>query len=750
LSRNKLVCFAAASAGALLSATAAFAADAPAADGAAELDKVTVTATRSEKSVLAVPATVSVVTEREIEDGLIADIKDLVRFESGVSVRSAPARFTAAGASTGRDGNAGFNIRGLEGNRVLVLVDGVRVPDGYAFGAQSAGRGDYVDLDVLKSVEIVRGPASALYGSDGLAGSVNFFTKDPSDVLKGKSFAGRARVGYNSADESWSESALIAGASGRWEGLLAYTRRDGHETETQGTNASANISRTVANPEDNSSNAVLAKLAFNLDDRNKFTLTLDHLDRDVDWNVLSGRAIVVTGVTPASTAVVGLTAFDKLRRDRVSLAHVFTGGEGLIQTARSTLYYQSSTTRQFSAEDRYTAADRTRDAKFDNEVFGGAVELTSKASFAGVDHTIVWGGDASLTRQEGLRDGTVPPAGETFPSRAFPNTDYTLVGGYVQDEFAVGQVTFYPALRYDYYKLEPKNDPLFTANVPQGQSDSRFSPKLSAVWQATDLVSFFANAAAGFKAPAPSQVNTGFANVVSNYKSISNPDLKPETSRSFEAGIRLVQPTWSISVTGFTGKYKNFIEQVQIGGNFTAANPAIYQFVNLAEAEISGAEARGEVSLGGGFALMGAASYARGHSTTNGVNTPLQTIDPAKFTAGLAWRDPEGRFGGQLSAVHANKKSLGRVGVTCTGGCFAPPSFTTLDATAYFNLTDAVTLRGGVFNITDEKYWWWSDVRGQSAVAIPPSAMNPAGTPLVVDGYTAPGRNYSVSLAVKF
>ena len=123
---------------------------------------------------------------------------------------------------------------------------------------------------------------------------------------------------------------------------------------------------------------------------------------------------------------------------------------------------------------------------------------------------------------------------------------------------------------------------------------------------------------------------------------------------------------------------------------------------------------------------------------------------PLRRAAGLAWRDPDGRFGGQLSAVHANKKSLGRVGVTCQGGCFAPPSFTTLDGTAYFNLTDAVTLRGGVFNITDEKYWWWSDVRGQSAVAIPPSAMNPAGTPLVVDGYTAPGRNYSVSLAVKF
>ena len=254
MSRLKLAALAAASTAALL-ATAARADDAKPESDAVELDKVTVTATRSEKALSKAPASVTVISAQEIEDGLIKDIKDLVRGEPGVSVRNAPARFTAAGASTGRDGNAGFNIRGLEGNRVLIVVDGVRVPDSFAFGAQSVGRGDQVDLDTLKSVEIVRGPASALYGSDGLAGSVSFITKDPSDILKGgDAFAGRARIGYASADESWTESALLAGQVGRWEGLLTYTRRDGEGQKTAGTNASANTDRTTANPEDNQSN----------------------------------------------------------------------------------------------------------------------------------------------------------------------------------------------------------------------------------------------------------------------------------------------------------------------------------------------------------------------------------------------------------------------------------------------------------------------------------------------------------------
>jgi hemoglobin/transferrin/lactoferrin receptor protein len=743
MSRAKLVCFAAASATALLYAQAAFATDAATANDAAEVDKITITATRSEKALKDAPVTASVITSEEIEDGLVNDIKDLVRDEPGVSVRSAPVRFTAAGASTGRDGNAGFNIRGLEGNRVLILVDGVRVPDAYAFGAQNMGRGDYVDLDVLKSVEIVRGPASALYGSDGLAGSVSFFTKDPSELLKGKTFAMRGRVGYASADESWTESLSAAGKQGNWEGLIAYTRRDGEGQKTAGTNDSANTDRTTANPEDNQSNAVLARVVYTLNDKNRFRLTYDHLDTDTDWTVLSA----IAKPPLASTSVLGLTAFDRVKRDRVTFDHRYTGGQGLIQSATTTAYYQKSTTRQYSAEDRNTAADRTRDATFDNEVFGGALELHSEAVLGGLINKFVWGGDVSLTRQEGIRDGTIPPAGETFPTRAFPTTDYTLAGAYVQDEVAVGPVSLYPALRFDYYKLKPKKDALYTANVPASQSDSHLSPKLGVVWKASDLVTVFSNVAAGFKAPSPSQVNNGFSNLVSNYMSVSNPDLKPETSETFELGFRLNRDRWNASVTGFTGKYDDFIEQVQVRGTFTALDPAVYQYINLAKAEISGAEAKVSVEVGEGFTLRGAAAYARGNSETNGVKTPLTSIDPVKLVAGVAYRDPDGRFGGQLNAIHSARESAGRSGVKCsatgvTGAssdyCWMPPSFTVYDVTAYWNVTENITLRGGVFNLTDEKYAWWNDVRGL------------ADNSVVKDAYTQPGRNYSVSLGVKF
>ena len=73
-----------------------------------------------------------------------------------MSVRAAPARFTAAGSATGRAGNEGINIRGLEGNQVMILVDGVRIPNSFSFGSFATGRGDFLNVVGVKAVEVLR------------------------------------------------------------------------------------------------------------------------------------------------------------------------------------------------------------------------------------------------------------------------------------------------------------------------------------------------------------------------------------------------------------------------------------------------------------------------------------------------------------------------------------------------------------------------------------------------------------------
>jgi hemoglobin/transferrin/lactoferrin receptor protein len=617
---------------------------------------VTVAATRTERDVLDTPSVATVIDAEQIENNLVSDIKDLIRFEPGVAVRSSPARFSAAFSSTGRDGNAGFNIRGLEGNRVLFTVDGVRLPDGFSFGPAAFGRGDYVDLDLLRSVEIVRGPASALYGSDGLAGAVSFTTKDPDDSLDGEeNFGARVRVAYASADESWSEGVSLAGRSGNVQGLIAYTRRDGRELQNQGDNNSFDSSRTAPNPQDAESNALAAKLVLTPWDGHRLRLTYDYGDRRVETEGYTGRA----APPYAASSVIDLDGLDESDRQRIAFDHRFDLDSGPVDRGFWTLYYQESHVLQFADEDRYTSADRIRSTSFDNSVWGAALQLESAFIAGGGSHRLIYGGDYSQTRQEGVRDGTVPPIGESFPVRAFPNTDYTLAGLFVQDEIELfdGVVTLFPALRYDAYELEPAADALYPS-VTAGQSDSHLSPKFGVTAWPSERVGLFFNYAEGFKAPAPSQVNNFFENPIFGYTSIPNPDLEPETSQSFEAGLRwrgqgFAGAYWRAELAGFSAEYENFISQQVVSGSGAPGDPLVFQFINLSAAEISGAEARASASWDNGVGLNLAASFAEGEQTSFGVTAPLDSIEPVKLVAGVSYDDPSGAFGAQAVITHS-------------------------------------------------------------------------------------------------
>ena len=725
-----------------------------------QLPPVTVLATRTETRADETPATVTVFTADDIEAMLATDIKDLVRFEPGVSVVNQPVRFGAALGTAGRAGNEGFTIRGLGGDRVLMIVDGVRSPDGFVFGAQSVGRGGYADVDLMKSVEILRGPASALYGSDGVAGAVSFTTKDPADLLTGdRDFGARVRAGYNSADDGLTTSAVVAGRRGAFTGLLAWTSRDASETETQGTVTGEEVRdvtigsppvtapgfnyalRTIANPQETSSDAWLAKLVWGVAPGHSLRLTYDSLQSDMDAQVLSGRATRFVTAPPASaTAVLNLVAADTTGRERFSLDWRLTDVLGL-ERGQVSVYQQDSTTRQFTFEDR-VGTDRTRDNTFDNEVRGVAADFTKRF---GVNRITV-GGDWSETTQQGVRDGAVPPMGETFPTSAFPKTDYVLAGLFLQDEIGLldGSLKIIPAVRWDRYELSTADDPLYPGPRAD-QSDDHVSLKLGAFWWATPTFGVFGNVGEGFKAPTPSQVNNFFSNLAFGYTSLPNPDLKPETSRSVEIGARLrdVQiggGRLSAQLVGFQSDYEDFISQQVTSGAGTPADPAVYQFVNFTAVEISGVEAKADIWWENGISARFAAAYAEGEISdpVDGVRS-LDTIDPVKVVFGLGYDDPAGRFGTQAIVTWSRAKGQADTdNLPCAGACAVGDDFALLDLTAYWNLNERVTARAGVFNVFDETYSWWSDVRGVAA------------TSAVLDAYTQPGRHVGLSLALRY
>ncbi len=343
----------------------------------------------------------------------------------------------------------------------------------------------------------------------------------------------------------------------------------------------------------------------------------------------------------------------------------------------------------------------------------------------------------------------MPPFGETFPVRPFPETDYILAGAFIQDEISLmgGSLRIIPAVRFDAYELSTKADPAYIGPRAD-QEDDHISPRIGVVWWSNETFGLFANYSEGFKAPTPGQVNNGFTNIASGYTSISNADLRPETSESIEFGARVRDlPVFGgrLSAQGvvFQADFEDFISQQVVSGAFTPTNPAVYQFVNFTEVEISGAEFRSDVAWDNGFSARLSAAWADGEQTTPAGTRNLATIDPVKVVGGLAWDAPSGMFGGQAIVTWSDAKdSADTDGLGCYNanpaiGCLVGDDFTLLDLTGYWHINDAVTARVGLFNVTDEKYGWWSDIRGVGA------------TSAVRDAYTQPGRNIGVSLSLR-
>ncbi|MFM7011003.1 MAG: TonB-dependent receptor domain-containing protein, partial [Betaproteobacteria bacterium] len=468
------------------------------------LEAVTVSATRSSRQIEDVPASVTVIGAQKIEQEGARDIKDLFRNELDVSVRAGPTRFGMGGNSSARAGNEGINIRGLGGNQVLMLVDGIRIPNGFNFGAFATGRGDFLDIDGLKSVEVLRGPASTQYGSDGLAGAVSFRTLDPSDLLRAQSIAAFSRLSYASIDRSTAATLAAAGQRDAWQGMVLASYRLGHETATHGDDASKNAMRTQANPANYRNRYLLGKAVYSLSAAQQLTVTAESQYRTQETEVYSARALRPT----APRATLDFDTRDRIERDRVSLEHRVTDfNAAWVQSVETKIYWQDALVNQFTEEERVRTQPRTRDNTYRTRLVGLTSQFESNLS-GWVNQKLTYGVDWSQAYVSGLRNGTVPPYGEVFPVKPFPDSRYTQGGIFGQSEIELGSVSVIPGLRFDHYQISPSNDS-YAGATPQMSQGQAVTPRLGAIWKWMPAVSPYTQIARGFRAPTPEQVNNG-------------------------------------------------------------------------------------------------------------------------------------------------------------------------------------------------------------------------------------------------
>lgn len=708
---------------------------------AALLGPVTVTATRTPSAANRTAASVSVITDEDIQEQQASTIKDAVRYEPGVTVRRTAYRPGSAALGGGRDGDSSINIRGLEGNRVLLMEDGIRLPNAFSFGPLEAGRGDYSDLDTLKRIEILRGPASALYGSDGLTGAVNFITKDPKDLLSvyQKPYYFSLRPSYDSADRSVGATVSAAGGNDRVQGMIIANGRRGHELDTRGSNNSASTLRTTANPQNVYSEALLGKLVLTPTARDTINFTAETVQQRVATNVLSAIN---------SPTTLGLTTSDRLERNRFSVDYDFHDDTfRWLQQAHAQFYYQDAAQDQYAFETRSAPLlSRSRDNHYQERTFGGSAFAQSKFATGPLSHKLLYGLDGSLSRITNLREGTVPGVGESFPNKAFPDTDYTLLGAFAQDQIGFGRLLVTPGLRFDAYRLAARtSDPLYTGR-PVSSSAHELSPRLAVLYEISPALIPYAQYAHGFRTPTPDQVNSSFANPVFGYTSIGNPNLKPETSDTFEAGLRgrtnIGYGVLRYSAAAFTGRYRNFISRATVAGNGRPSDPFVFQYVNLADARIHGLEARAEWAMPNGITLKTAAAFTKGSSQNNGAaSQPLDTINPFSAVFGVRY-EPSERWYVQTDLLFQAAKARDDIAANACSQtstpCFAPPSSFVVDVLGGYRFNKHVSASIAIHNLFNRKYWNWSDVRGITS-----------NSP-VLDAYTSPGRSVAVSMKMDF
>ncbi|MCW2313633.1 TonB-dependent receptor domain-containing protein [Rhodoferax antarcticus] len=574
------------------------------------LKAVVVSGSRVEQEADDVPATITTITAQDIANQNPTDLEDLLKNEVGVSVRAQPNRASGVFYSTGRGGNEGVNIRGLEGDQVRLQVDGVNLPATYESGPYAAGRGDTLEPEGYKRVEILRGASSTQFGSDGLAGAVSFLTKDPSDLLAlGNPTQFNLKTAYASADSSFQLAPSFAFKGDTVQGMFLTSFRRGHETDNMGTNDVANRSRSTPNPSDVKVGYLLSKLVITPSAGHQIKLALESIRRQNDTNILSffGDPYTVATLTQVN-------AREKISRDLAKIDYQYIPtGPTWFDMLRTSGYGQRSTNHQYGFEARSTnPLVRTRDTDYSEDTVGGSLQFESTAG-QDITHRFVYGLDAAQAKVTLLKEGYSSSGAAFVKNTSFPDTDYTTYGAFVLDEINFGAISLTPGLRYDSFKLSPKTSALYQVNnltTPSELSDSALSPKLGMVWRVAPMAQLFTQYAHGFRAPKPSQVNGGVTNLTNTdpYTSIGNPGLKPQTSDTLEIGLRGGDATRHYSVSAFQGKYKDFIASNVMVTDNTAPTPDVFQSINLNRVTIRGFEVRGNWHFAKGWTAT--AAYA--------------------------------------------------------------------------------------------------------------------------------------------
>ena len=671
---------------------------------AASIDQIVVVANKSERSVRDIAANVTVLSRDSLELELANSLADALRYAPGIDYEGAGTRF----------GNSGVNIRGIGGNRVAMLVDGVPLSDQFSIGSFSNATRDFVNAGFIQQVEVLHGPASALYGSSAIGGVLAMRTPTPSDVAGIDRQGGALSGNWSGVDASLNGTALYAIEDDSLGMLLGVGARNGEQVD-------AAAAPDSLDNRDYERRSALFKLVKDDATGNTWTLGYYHQASDVTSSLGS---MLGSGRFRSTTALEG---DDTYRMDLLKAEYGFGSGEGWVDDGVLRAWYQWADVRQLTLDERGAATrpvsiDRT--FAFEQALKG--VELNLQKEWVGdvLSHRFGFGADVRERRTEEYRDGLETGIedglqssvllGENFPLRDFPLSTSTDWGAYVEDAMSWSDWTLIAALRADRYDLDARNDAMYREDYPFAEpvslSESELSPKLGLIFRPTEAIDLYLQYSEGFRAPPYEDANIGLEIPVFNIRAIPNPDLKSERSAGIDAGVRWAGETNSAHLSLFRTDYDDFIEtKVRLGPD-PVSGRILFQSQNISRAVIEGVEAGWSISadrLLEGLVFDGSAYWAQGENRDT--SEALNSVGPAQAVAGLSYTSMNGdwnsRLRGTFTEGWSERDESG-------GELFKPPGYAVFDLFVTRRFSDRVSGRVAMLNLTDREYWAWSDVRG--------------------------------------
>ena len=681
-------------------------------------ETIVVKGQRIEQKLSDVSGSITVITEDELDRQVATELTDVFKNEPGVSVTG----------SAGRPQN--IIIRGMGGNRVLIIKDGVRVSDG--FGADDlndkVGRFSF-DLDDVKQIEVAKGAGSSLHGSDAIGGTIVISTKQPEDYLQGQDAYLGSKVLQDGSSDKQKLSATGAARVLDSEHLLRLSGWQGHET------ANYDESRI---PADLDGLSASTSSRFPLSDHHLLRLELDYFEDnaqrdqgprevpqpDGKWQV---RQYHEQGSQRTQGGKLGWEASDL--------------GSLLADQFTWSLYgnhsKNSANKRSLLQNDLLSGYPRYRSERelstFTEERVGSELDVRRDLVTGDIAHKLSYGVELERTRHERPVEKLSLEAGVPQPSQSepFSSARTDRAGVWLGDVATLGRWQFTPTLRMDHQWLRPQDG-------NQGENHSwHLSPSLATSYRVNEQWRSWLSYANGFRAPSYDKVygNIPHYFALPPFQIIANTDLKEETSHSFEWGLSGEGESWSIKPALFYNRYYNFIDWREVGLRLSDG-VILRQYRNVAKAETWGAEIAASYWLTQEWELATKLGWVDGEDSQG---EALRTLTPLEGNTRLSYQTHDWSLGVQADYAAAMDRvpTCGNSLTKSQDACLTSAGWFSLAMTADWLITDALKVNLKLDNLFDTRYTRYQDVAGLEA-----------GTDAGL--FTQSGRTFSASLRYTF